>query len=125
MTRASLDPDTVTRGFYADLDANDPDVFQRWLAPEAEFSFNDLDPVVGVGAIADFVGAWKDNFASVTHDLANLASDLTIHTVGVEIVVRYEFRDGRHVDVKGCSFLDVAGERITGWRVYVDTSRLS
>jgi hypothetical protein len=27
--------------------------------------------------------------------------------------------------VKGCSFLDFTADGISGWRVYVDTSRLS
>ena len=45
--------------------------------------------------------------------------------VGIEIVVTYVFPDGRDVTVKGCSFLDLSADRITGWRVYVDTSRLS
>jgi ketosteroid isomerase-like protein len=122
MTRATSDP---VRAFYADLDANLGDVFARRLAPEVRFTFNDLEPVVGVAAIAEFVGSWKSNFTSVSHDLVNFTVDSVTHTVGVEIVVRYEFQDGRSVDVKGCSFLDVSDEGITGWRVYVDTSRLS
>ena len=44
---------------------------------------------------------------------------------GIEITVTYAFPDGRDVKVKGSSFVDLAGDRITGWRVYVDVSRLS
>jgi hypothetical protein len=84
-----------------------------------------VDPVAGVQQISDFVGAWKENFKSVTHDIAAIAVDPGRGTAGVEIVVSYVFPDDREVKVKGCSFLDFTAGGITGWRVYVDTSRLS
>jgi limonene-1,2-epoxide hydrolase len=125
MTQATTSLDSAVRAFYADLDANDPDAFERHLAPDAVFAFNDVDPVTSVQQISDFVGAWKGNFRSVTHDLAGIAVDPGQERVGVEIVVAYVFPDDREVRVKGCSFLDFSADRITGWRVYVDTTRLS
>ena len=125
MTQATTHLDSAVRAFYADLDANDPGAFERHLAADAVFAFNDVDPVTGVQQISDFVGAWKGNFRSVTHELSAVTVDLERERVGVEIVVTYVFPDGRDVAVKGCSFLDLAADRITGWRVYVDTSRLS
>jgi hypothetical protein len=44
---------------------------------------------------------------------------------GVEIVASYVFPDDREVRAKGCSFLDFSADRITGWRVCVDTTRLN
>ena len=125
MTQATTNLDSAVRAFYADLDANDPDAFERHLAPDAVFAFNDVDPVTGVQQISDFVGAWKGSFQSVTHDLSGIAVDTGQERVGVEIVVAYVFPDDREVRVKGCSFLDFSAGRITGWRVYVDTTRLS
>ena len=125
MTQATTSLDSAVRAFYADLDANDPDAFERHLAPDAVFAFNDVDPVTGVQQISDFLGAWKGNFQSVTHDLSGIAVDPRQERVGVEIVVAYVFPDDREVRVKGCSFFDFSAGRITGWRVYVDTTRLS
>jgi hypothetical protein len=125
MTQATTDFDSATRAFYDDLDANDPGTFQRHLAPGAVFAFNDVDPVTGVPQIGDFVGAWKGNFKSVTHGIAAIAGDPGRGTAAIELVVSYIFPDDREVKVKGCSFLDFAAAGITGWRVYVDTTRLS
>ena len=125
MTQATTDFDSATRSFYDELDANDPGAFRRHLAPNAIFVFNDVDPVTGVQHIGDFVGAWKGNFKSVTRDIAAITVDPARGSAGVEIVVSYVFPDDHEVKVKGCSFLDFAAEGITGWRVYVDTSRLS
>ena len=125
MTQATTHLDSTVRTFYADLDASDPSAFDRHLAPDAVFAFNDVDPVTGVQQISDFVGAWKGNFKSVTHDITGITVDPERERVGVEIVVSYVFPDDREVRVKGCSFLDFSADRITGWRVYVDTTRLS
>lgn len=125
MTQATGELEAATRAFYVELDANDPEVFQRRLAPDAEFAFNDVDPVTGVDAIASFVGGWKGNFQAVEHELNNIIVDPFSTTAGVEITVLYVFPDGNEVRVKGCSFLGFSGDRIVGWRVYVDTSRLS
>lgn len=122
-TPDNLEP--TVRAFYAELDANDPEAFDRRLAPGAVFAFNDVDPVKGVQEIAGFVAAWKSNFRSVTHTIDGITVDPDRSRIGIEITVTYEFLDGRDVKVKGCSFLDIATDRITGWRVYVDTSRLS
>jgi hypothetical protein len=124
MTQATINFDSATRAFYSELDTNDPGAFQRHLAPAATFVFNDVDPVTGVEDISHFVGAWKGNFKSVTHHIAAITVDPARGSAGVELVVSYVFPDGREVKVKGCSFLDFAADGITGWRVYVDTSRL-
>jgi hypothetical protein len=125
MTQATTNLDSAARAYYTALDANDPGAFERHLAPEAVFAFNDVDPVRGVQPISEFVGAWKGNFKSVTHELVGLTVDQERERVGIEIVVSYVFPDDREVKVKGCSFLDFSADGITGWRVYVDTSRLS
>lgn len=75
MTQATTNFDSATRAFYGELDANDPGVFQRHLAPAATFVFNDVDPVTGVEEIGNFVGAWKGNFKSVTHHIAAITAD--------------------------------------------------
>lgn len=87
--------------------------------------FNDADPVTGSTAIGQFVDAWKGNFKSVTHEIVKITADQESGSAGVEVIVKYVFKDGRSVDVKGCSFLDFVGEKISGYRVYVDTSRLA
>jgi hypothetical protein len=125
MTQATLDIDGATRAFYSEIDADDPEVFRRRLTADAVFAFNDVEPVTGPDAITEFVAAWKGNFRSVTHDLAALTVDDAHNRVGVEIVVTYVFPDGNEVTVKGSSFVDFAGASISGWRVYVDTTRLS
>jgi ketosteroid isomerase-like protein len=125
MTISTFDYKTAAATFYRDLDADDPEVFQRWLAPAAVFAFNDVAPVMGRDQIASFIGAWKSNFASLTHVIDNVTVDAAKQAAGIEVRVSYNFLDGRVVVLKGCSFLDFDAERITGYRVYIDTSSLS
>jgi ketosteroid isomerase-like protein len=125
MTQATTELDSLTRTFYAEVDANDPDVFLRRFTADADFCFNDLDPVTGPEAITAFVSAWKANFRSLTHDLVRLTVDHEARRVGTEIEVTYVFPDGREVQVNGSSFLDYADGSITGWRVYVDKTKLA
>jgi ketosteroid isomerase-like protein len=125
MTTTVDNIESTVRAFYAEIDANAPEAFDRRLAPDAVFAFNDVDPVKGAQEIAGFVGAWKSNFRSVTHSIEAVTVDRDRGRTGIEVDVTYTFTDGREVGVRGCSFLDIAADRITGWRVYVDTSRLS
>lgn len=124
MTQATTDLAAASRTFYKDLDAGDPAAYAR-LTEDAVFAFNDADPVSGNTAIGQFVDAWKGNFKSVTHEIVKITADPESSCAGVEVIVKYVFQDGKSVDVKGCSFLDFAGEKISGYRVYVDTTRLS
>ena len=125
MTQTTTDLESAISEFYEALDANDPDAFERHLAAAADFVINDGDPVAGVQQIAEFVAAWKANFKSVSHHISRITADPTHERAGVETVVSYVFPDDGEVKVKGCSFLDFSDGRITGWRVYVDVSRLS
>ncbi|GAA4550796.1 nuclear transport factor 2 family protein [Pseudonocardia xishanensis] len=125
MTQTTADLGALTRTFYADVDDNDPEVFHRRFSETGAFRFNDLDPVSGPEAITSFVGAWKGNFRSLTHDLERVTVDPEESRVGTEILVTYVFPDGREVKVHGSSFLDYDNGLITGWRVYVDKSALA
>ncbi|WP_216892849.1 nuclear transport factor 2 family protein [Nocardia alni] len=125
MTRTTFDHAAAATDFYRELDANDPGVFERRLTEDAVFAFNDYDPVSGRDAIGKFVVDWKGNFASVTHEIVSLTTDSARGSVGLELIVSYKFTDGRIEKVKGSSFLDFDGDRISGYRVYVDTTRIS
>jgi ketosteroid isomerase-like protein len=125
MKASTFDYKTAAVSFYSDMDADDPEVFERWLAPTAVFAFNDVKPVVGRGQIASFIGDWKSNFKSIAHEIDNVTVDASKQAAGIEVRVSYAFLDGRVVILKGCSFLDFDEERITGYRVYIDTSSLS
>ena len=111
--------------FYRDIDSNDREAFSRWLTGDAVFVFNDTDPATGPAAIDDFVSTWKAGFTSVTHQIVATVVDGENACVAVELIVRYAFHSGREVTLRGCSFLDFADDLISGWRVYLDTTRLS
>ncbi|HEY1971194.1 MAG TPA: nuclear transport factor 2 family protein [Pseudonocardia sp.] len=125
MTTVATDIEAAARTFYAVLDAGDPDLFDRRLADDAVFAFNDLEPVTGSTAIEQFVTGWKSNFRSLTHEIIGITVDPARGTAGVEMVVTYVFPDGHEVRLKGCSFLDFAREEVTGYRVYIDTTKLA
>jgi ketosteroid isomerase-like protein len=114
----------AARTFYTDLDAGDPAAYAR-LTEDAVFAFNDAEPVAGNTAIGQFVDGWKANFQSVTHEIVKIIADTENRSAGVEVIVKYVFRDGSSVDLKGSSFLDFVGDKVSGYRVYVDTSRLA
>jgi hypothetical protein len=125
MTQTTTDIDAAARTFYAELDANDPTVYERRLTTDAVFAFNDTEPVAGSSAIGQFIDAWKGNFTSVTHEIVSITANTQQGAAGVEVIVKYVFPDGNAVDLKGCSFLDFTGDKVRSYRVYIDTSRLS
>jgi ketosteroid isomerase-like protein len=110
--------------FYSRLDANDEHVLDEFLVDDASIVFNDNPPVEGRDQVRSFVQAWKDGFASVTHDIFMSTCDATASRVAVEIVVNYAFKDGGTIDVKGMSVMQFRDQLIEQWRVYVDTSKL-
>jgi hypothetical protein len=88
------------------------------------FEFNDFPAVTGPNGVADMVAAWKSGFQSVVHDLRNVIVDSETSTTVAEIAVGYVFPDGTPLAVRGCSISTYDDEGLmTGWRVYVDTSR--
>ena len=120
----TIDLASAARTFYCELDANDPEVFDRLLAADARFTFNALEAVTGVNAIGGFVSDWKSNFDALLHDVDNLTIDTITNTVAIELAAKYIFHDGRQVDLKGWAVLEYLNDLIVSWRVYVDTSRL-
>jgi ketosteroid isomerase-like protein len=124
MTQSTTELAAASRTFYTDLDAGGPGAYAR-LTEDAVFAFNDADPVVGNTAIGQFIDVWKANFRSVTHEIVKITADIENRSAGVEVIVRYVFKDGTSVDLKGSSFLDFVGGKVSGYRVYVDTSRLA
>ncbi|MDV7353682.1 nuclear transport factor 2 family protein [Rhodococcus oxybenzonivorans] len=125
MTQTTFDYTAAATDFYRELDANDPGVFDRRLTTDAEFVFNNLDPVTGRDAIGKFIGDWKANFTSVTHEIIETTVDPVKQIIGVEVVVAYTFTDGKIVKLNGCSFLAFTDDRINSYRVYVDTTALA
>jgi ketosteroid isomerase-like protein len=125
MTQRTFDYITAATDFYRELDANVSEVFERRFTPDAVFAFNNLDPVTGRDAIGKFIGDWKANFKSVTHEIIETTVDPVKQIIGVEVIVAYAFTDGKVVELKGCSFLGFTDDRINSYRVYVDTTALA
>jgi hypothetical protein len=114
----------LTRAFYREVDANDEKVFDRRFASDAVLEFNDFPTMSGPDGIAGMVTAWKSSYRSIEHDLRIVLVDQEASTTVAEIVVGYVFPDGTLVSVRGCSISAYDDEGLmTGWRVYVDTSR--
>ncbi|WP_322544771.1 nuclear transport factor 2 family protein [Rhodococcoides fascians] len=124
MTHSREALEGFTRDFYREVDDNDATVFDRRFAATAAFDFNDFPTSTGPDEVSAMVAGWKGGFTSVHHDLRAVLVDVDKATTVSEIAVNYVFKDDTSVSVSGCSISSFDDEGLmTGWRVYVDTTR--
>lgn len=114
----------MAKGYYLESDTEGAPAFLRWLAPDAEMTFNSQPPLVGPEDIVRFILGRRGPIATVRHRIVNAVVDRGREAVGLEIVVEYDSRLGNHADVPGASFLTFSNGRVSRKRVYVDPAPL-
>jgi ketosteroid isomerase-like protein len=107
---------------FAVVDAGDADGFVGLLAPDAEFRFGNVPVIVGHPAIRAAAAAFFAAIASSRHRLLGTWNG-PAGTV-CEGEVTYTRHDGSVISLPFANVLELQGEKISAYRIYIDNSSL-
>lgn len=109
-------------GLFASIDAKDTERFLGFLTENATFRFGSAPAACGREAIAQAVGAFFDSIAGLSHTITNVWTGPG--TVMCEGEVCYTRHDGKQVTVPFADAFDMQGDKISGYRIYIDMAPL-
>jgi hypothetical protein len=111
-----------TEELFASIDAMNTEAFLSFLDPGCCFRFGNRPTVVGVEPTRAFVGGFFSSIAALEHSVA--ASWDTTEGVVAHGLVTYTRHDDSTLTVPFAVILNTAGEGITEYLVFADTSDL-
>ncbi len=107
---------------FTAIDARDADAFAGFITPDGEFRFGNSPPVVGRAAIRAAVAGF---FAAIGGCRHRLQRFWTGHGTAVcEGEVTYTRLDGSTLTVPFVNVFELAGGRISSYRIYIDNGPL-
>jgi ketosteroid isomerase-like protein len=106
----------------ASIDAGDAAGFVAFLAPDAQFRFGNAPIVVGHDAIQAVVAGFFAAIKSTRHRLLRTWNGSA--TTVCEGEVTYTRHDGSTLSVPFANALELRGDKIAAYRIYVDNSAL-
>jgi hypothetical protein len=107
---------------FAAIDSSDAEGFSKFLTADGVFRFGSAVPVVGRQDISAVVGAFFGTIASSKHHIANtIASGDTLVCEGN---VTYTRHDSTNVTVPFVDILELSGDLINDYKIYIDISPL-
>ena len=119
----AFQPDRVWwERIFAVVDAGDAEGFVNLLTPDAQFRFGNAETLVGSDAIRAAVAAFFAAIGSSRHRL--LATWNGPATTVCEGEVTYTRHDGSMVRVAFANVFELRGDKIAGYRIYIDNSPL-
>jgi hypothetical protein len=107
-------------GYLAALDSADPDPWiAKYLHPDCVININNDLPLDGAAEIKARLALQWANFSSIRHEPINIYGN--DNQFAVEMICRYERRDGKHADVPLATFVDRdASGLATMINIYID-----
>lgn len=121
MTIAAQGADRVD-ALFAAVDDSDTERFVSFLTEDASFRFGSAPAVVGRAEIAAGVSAFFASIAGCKHDIHKTLADGD--TLVCEGDVTYTRHDGSELTVPFVDVFEMAGDRISNYKIYIDTSAL-
>lgn len=112
----------VENTFAADQ-ALDADRFVAGLTPDGSFRLGGHPPVVGREAVRAMLIDTFARFSSVVHTLTGVVEGVDV--LAYEAQVRYQFTDGRTVQLPYCNVLHFCGDLVQDYRIYLDLTGLA
>jgi ketosteroid isomerase-like protein len=109
---------------FAAIDARDAAAFVDLLTPDAQFTFGSTPTVTGSGAIGIAAGQFFAAIASCRHRLLRTLTGSDRAAIACEGIVTYTRHDGSTVSVPFANVLELRGEKIAAYRIYIDNSPL-
>jgi ketosteroid isomerase-like protein len=121
VTAVDRDTGWLTELFEA-IDARDVDGFLGFLTEEASFRFGSAPAAVGQEAIRQTLDAFFGSIEGLSHAVDNVWTGA--QAIACEGVVTYTRLDGKQVAVPFADVFDMAGDRIAGYKIYIDVAPL-
>ncbi len=107
---------------FAAVDALDTERFVDFLSPDAEFRFGSAPPVNRSQDIAAAVDGFFATIAGCHHVIANTWNGNG--TIACEGEVTYRRHDGSEITLPFANVFDMAGEKISRYKIYIDIAPL-
>lgn len=110
------------KNLYAAIDNQDADEFVSFLTDDSSFAMSDVDPVVGKENIREAVGGFFQSIKGLSHNFEEIIeSGNKVISPGV---VTYTRHDDTTLSVKYCNIFTYVDNKIKGYDVFVDISKL-
>jgi len=110
------------------IDAGDAAGFARWLTPDAQFRFgNNAPSLTGADVIRLAAAGFFAAIGSSRHRLRHTwgaALGAATSTAACEGEVTYVRHDGSTLTVPFVDVLELRGDKIASYRIYIDNSQL-
>ena len=107
---------------FAAIDAQDMETFLGFLGDDIVFRFGSAEAVSGHDGVAEAVGGFFASIAGLKHTVQKVWSGKD--SVICEGEVCYTRHDGSELTVPFADSFDMRGDKISGYRIYIDISAL-
>lgn len=111
-----------TDQLFAAIDRRDADAFASHLAEDVVFQFGNAAPVAGRAAVREAVAGFFGSIAGLAHTLEQ--GWTTPDAVIVRGQVTYTRHDGSTLTVPFANLLELAGDGIARYGIFIDISAL-
>lgn len=107
---------------FSAIDGQNSAEFVAFLDPDAVFIFGNAPSVHGSAAIREAADRFFDAIAELHHELDQIwqVNDVII----CRLSVTYTTHDGRVLQLPAATIWQLAGDKITDYRIYIDNSPL-
>lgn len=110
------------KSVFSTIDGQNSAGFLAFLDPEAVFIFGNAPPVHGSAAIGEAADRFFDAITELHHEVEQVwhINDFII----CRLSVTYTAHDGRLLQLPAATIWQLAGDKITDYRIYIDNSPL-
>lgn len=113
---------TLVQNLFTAIDAKNTDDFVSYLTDDASFAMGDAEPVAGKENIREAVGGFFQSIKSLSHEVGDVLE--TGNKVITPGQVTYKRHDDSTLSVKYCNIFTFVDDKIKGYDVFVDISKL-
>ena len=112
------------RDFVPVVDSRQPEKIAAYMTSNVRLQMASMEPSVGVEQLKAAFQAAADRFRSISHKIRGIWTGQCEQgdVVSVEAIVRYELPSGRVVELPCTSALRLHGEKIAGYRIFIESS---
>lgn len=107
---------------FAAIDRMDTPAFLDCLGDDCRFRFGSAEAVSGRDAIGAAVDGFFGSIRALAHDVGQTVTAGNV--LVAEGHVTYTRHDGSRLTLPFCNVFEIAGERIRGYRIYIDIAPL-
>jgi len=111
-------------GYYAEMEAGDPDRYGKYLADNISLTFSNNQPINGRESVMEAYDGLLSSIEKVQHVLSNVWEEDN-GTVIFETKSIYHMPDGSQKETVAAAVFKIANDQIVEQRIYVDMAPLT